>query len=174
MGLIGAVFLLFIGLISYGSLLPQTFVFERSQPISVQADIIYHEIVDMERIRMWAPFLAGLPLDDTAITGAEQGSGQIIDWRNAVPPFEIGTQHVLAVTPPYFVQSRFASPPYEGGMIYALSESLPRDDVTVLVRLDIDAGRFPFFNRVKLRMKQSAIEDELSRSLMRLETVSGQ
>lgn len=149
-------------------------MFERSTPISAQADLIYDDIVDMERIRMWAPFLAGLSLGDTAITGAEQGSGQIINWRNAAEPFEIGSQHVLAVTPPYFVQSRFSSPPYEGGMIYALSESLPRDDVTVLVRLDIDAGRFPFFNRVKLRLKQSAIEDELIRSLMRLETISEQ
>jgi len=152
--------------------LPQTFVFEQSTPISAEADIIYEEIVEMERIRMWAPYLAGLSIDDTALTGAERGSGQIINWRNAAPPFDIGTQDVLAVTPPYFVQSRFTSSPYEGGIIYALNESLPGDDVTVLVRLDIDSGGFPFFNRVKLRMAQDSVNEELSRALMRLKTIS--
>ncbi len=136
--------------------------------------MIYEDISDMEQIRMWAPYIAGLSIDDTAMTGAERGSGQMINWRNAAAPFTIGTQDVLAVTPPYFVQSRFSSPPYEGGIIYALNESLPGDDVTVLIRLDLDAGDFPFFNRVKLRLKQAAVDDELSRSLARLKVTSEQ
>jgi len=147
-------------------------VFEKSTPISAEADIIYENLIDMERIRMWAPYLAELSIDDTAITGAERGNGQIINWRHAGPPFDIGSQHILAVTPPYFVQSRFSSPPYEGGIIYALNESLPGDDVIVLIRLDIDSGGFPFFNRVKLRMKQKTVNEELSQSLVRLTTIS--
>ncbi len=163
-----------MGLIAYGSILPQTFVFEQSTPISSETHIIYDDIVDLNNMRMWGPYLSGLSFDDTAITGAEQGSGQIISWRNADAPFAIGTQHVLAVTPTYFVQSRFSSPPYEGSIIYALNESLPGEDATVLFRLDIDSGEFPFFNRVKLRLKEEAINAELSRALRRLKTISEQ
>lgn len=174
MRFIGIIFITFIGLIVYGWSLPQTFVFEQSTAVSADADIIYEDIVDVTRMRTWAPYLSVLSGDDIAITGAERGNGQIINWRNANPPFNIGTQNVLAVTPPYFVQSRFSSPPYEGSIIYALNESLPGEDVTVLFRLDIDSGDFPYFNRVKLKLKQSAINEELSRALSRLKTITEQ
>jgi len=169
---IGASFALFLALIIYGWSLPQTFVFERSTSVSSEAENIYSKVVDVEQIRMWAPYFAGLGLDDTAITGAERGSGQVINWRAASAPFETGVQDVLAVTPPYFVQSRFSSPPYEGSIIYALSEVLPADDVTVLVRLDLDAGGAPFFNRVKLHLAEKSIHEELEQSLVRLKTIA--
>lgn len=171
---LGGIFLLFIGLLVYGWTLPQTFVFEQSTSVSADADDIYAKAVDMQRIRMWGPYIAGLGIEDTAITGAERGSGQVINWRRSRPPFETGQQDVLAVTPPYFVQSRFSSPPYEGSIIYALSESLPTDDVTVLARLDIDAGGFPFFNRIKLRLRDKSIHEELNLSLGRLKTISAE
>lgn len=132
---------------------------------------MYDELVEAENIRVWAPYLAGLGLENTALTGAEQGTGQVISWRRAQVPFETGVQEILAVTPPYFVQSRFASPPFEGSVIYAASQSLPSEDMTVLVRLDLDAGDFPYFDRIKLKRYQSAIDDELLQSLTRLRTV---
>lgn len=169
---LGFVFLLFIGLIGYGRSLPQTFIFEQSISVSSDAENIYREMVTANRIRMWAPYVAGLGRNNTAITGPERGSGQLLDWRNAEAPFEIGLQEVLAITPPYFVQSRFYSVPYEGSIIYALNESLPTDDVTVLIRLDLDAGGAPFFDRVKLRLKQKSINEELEQSLARLKTIT--
>ena len=169
---LGAIFALFVGLLIYGWSLPQTFVFEQSIPIKADSDEIYAEIDEMDRIRNWAPYVSGLGNDDRAITGAERGSGQLVNWRQSVVPFESGTQEVLAVTPPYFVQSRFSSAPYDGSIIYALNEGLPNEDVTVLVRLDLDAGSFPFFERIKLRRNQSAINQELTRALARLKTIS--
>lgn len=169
---LGFVFLLFIGLIGYGRSLPQTFVFEKSIAVSSDVEDIYEEMVAADRIRMWAPYVAGLGRDNTAITGSERGSGQLLDWRNAQAPFESGLQEVLAITPPYFVQSRFSSASYDGSIIYALNESLPTDDVTVLIRLDLDAGGAPFFNRVKLRLKQELINEELEQALARLKTIT--
>ena len=169
---LGTVFLAFVGLILYGWSLPQTFIFEQSTNIVSNADDIYEEIVEMEHIRMWAPYVSGLGIDDTALTGAERGSGQVIDWRRSIPPFEVGTQEILALTPPYFVQSRFSSVPYNGSVIYALNQGLPTDNVTVLVRLDLDVGGFPFFNRVKLQLKKRHVNDELLQSLSRLKTIA--
>lgn len=168
---IAIVFIFFVGLLAYGRFLPQTFVFEQSINISSDADIVYDELVDLENIRAWAPFLAGLGLDNTALTGAEYGAGQIVSWRRAQAPFETGVQEVLAVTSPYFVQSRFSSLPYEGSIIYAVSESLPSEGVTVLVRLDLDAGVFPYFDRIKLHRAGADIDAELRQSLTRLKTV---
>ena len=165
------IFLLFAGLLFYGRSLPQTFIFEQSIKITADADLVYDELVGSENIRVWAPYLAGLGLDNTALTGAEHGAGQVISWRRARVPFETGVQEVLAVTPPYFVQSRFSSAPYEGSVIYAASQSLPSEDMTVLVRLDLDAGDFPYFDRIKLNRHMSAINEELFQSLTRLKTV---
>lgn len=170
--LLGTVFLLFVGLVFYGWTLPQTFVFERSTTVGSNAEDIYTEIADIESLRAWAPYIASLGFDETAITGSERGSGQIVHWRRSLPPFQIGVQEILALTPPYFVQSRFSSEPYDGSIIYALNQGLPTEKVTVLVRLDLDAGGFPYFDRVKLRLKQNAVNDELSQSLVRLKTIA--
>lgn len=167
-----AVFLAFVGLILYGWSLPQTFIFEQSTDVASGTDEIYAEMVDMQHVRIWAPYMSGLGLEDTALTGAERGSGQVIDWRRSAPPFEVGSQEILALTPPYFVQNRFSSPPYNGSIIYAINQGLPTEMVTVLVRLDLDVGGFPFFDRVKLRLKKGAVDDELLQSLLRLKTIT--
>ena len=168
---IAVTFIIFAGVLFYGRFLPQTFVFEQSININSDADLVYEELVDAENIRVWAPYLAGLGLDNTALTGAEHGTGQVISWRRAQAPFETGVQEILAVTPPYFVQSRFSSTPFDGSIIYAASESLPSEEITVLVRLDLDAGAFPYFDRIKLNRTQSDIDLELLQSLTRLKTI---
>ena len=172
MASLAGIFLIFIGLLVYGAVLPQTFTFEESVPVDADTDDLYDQISEMTHIRTWGPYVSGLGLDETALTGAERGSGQIIDWRRSLPPFEVGTQKILAMTPPYYVQGEFLSTPYNGSFIYALNEGLPTDKVTVLVRIDLDTGGFPFFKRVKLRLKKQAVHNELSQSLSRLKTIS--
>jgi len=95
-GFLGCVFLLFLCLLVYGWSLPQTFVFEQSTPVGAESEEIYTNIAEMDNIRMWAPYISGLGNDDTVITGAERGNGQIVNWRNSIGPFENG-QYYLRV-----------------------------------------------------------------------------
>lgn len=139
---------------------------ERSKDIYAQPDDIFEYIADLENHAAWSPWRNGESFEDYLVGGGDGGAGQQAVWTCQSSLCQPGTQEVSVVHAPEFVQAHVNLDGRSADTTYALMSGENSDgSVTLLIKVDLDVGEFPYVQRLFKFREKAELTDRLDNAL---------
>lgn len=166
------IFALFAALITAGYFLPSAQTIERSITIDAYPEDVFPFINDLKAYSQWSPLYAQIADAQMIYGGADTGVGQTMAWQGSAGAYPFGSQEIIASQPGEFVKLKVNLSGQEATATHALLPLENGGGVTVLTHSEIPLGGFPYFDRIKTKMRQGWFDDQFDQALVRLKTVS--
>ncbi len=145
---------------------------ERSVVVYAQPDDVFSYLADLEDYQAWSPWQGERGHGDYIVGGSAYGVGQRAAWTCNDVTCLPGTQEIQVVHEPEFVQADLYLDGLTAKATYALMLSETADEsLTILVKIDLDAGGFPYVQRLLTFNRKRAMQSQLDRGLSRLENL---
>ncbi len=152
-----------------GSFMPKDISVERSIQVYGQPEDIFRYFSDLEDYQAWSPWQGTNTLEHYVVGGADEGVGQRAAWECSEIGCLPGTQEITIIHYPEFVQANLNLGGKDADATYALMTAENNDgSVTVLVKVDLNVGGFPFVQRLLTFNQKSDLENRLDAALLRL------
>lgn len=152
-----------------GFFLPAVKSVERSTQINATPYAVYPYLSDMNDFEVWSPWKSDAADYEYLVGGAENGVGQRAAWTCESRDCLSGMQEVLVMQPPEFVQTELYLQNDRADATYAIMRDENFDDrVTVLVKVDLDVGDFPYIQRLFRFRRDQQLARRLDEGLARL------
>lgn len=162
----GSIIGLFLLAALIGFFSSSTVSIERSKDIYAQPDDIFEYIADLENHAAWSPWRYGESFEDYLVGGGDGGAGQQAVWTCQSPLCQPGTQEISVVHYPEFVQAHVNLDGRSADATYALMSGENSDgSVTILIRVDMDVGGFPYIQRLFKFREQAELTSRLDDAL---------
>lgn len=168
---IGLIIFLFVAMCVIGFFLPNTQVIERSVEVKAYPEDVFPFLNDLTSYSEWSPLHAQLINAEIVYGGADQGLGQTMAWQKGDGQYPFGSQEITQSQEGEFVQVKTN---LSGQVITATHALLTEDgeSITVLTKSELDLGGFPYLQRVRAKLRESALNQHFDASLTRLKTIS--
>jgi len=166
------IFGLFAALIVAGYFLPAKQTIERSLTIDAYPEDIYPFISNLQAYSQWSPLYAQIADAQIIYGGADEGIGQTMAWQGSAGPYPFGSQEIIESQAGEFTKVKVNLSGREATAIHALLPLENGEGVTVLTKSEIELGGFPYFERIKTKMRQGWFNEQFDQALVRLKTIS--
>ena len=169
---IGLIIFSFVAICVVGFFLPSTQTIERSVQVDAYPEDIFPFLNDLTAYPQWSPLHTQLLNAEMIFGGADLGVGQTMAWQKGDGNYPFGSQEITQSQEGEFVQ---VTANLSGQKITATHALLPSEDgerVTVLTKSELELGGFPYLERVRAKLRQSALNKDFDASLLRLKTIS--
>jgi len=106
--------------------------------------------------------------------GADRGVGQSLAWQGGSGEFPIGSQEIIESKQEEYVHLKLNLGGRQASATHAIlvNDQNPDGPVTVMTRVEVPLGGFPYLQRVRAKMQQSGWERQFDNALIRLKTIS--
>lgn len=164
--ILGSIIGLFV-LAAIGGILTSPLIsVERSADIFAQAEDVFPYLSDLENQAVWSPWHGEGEVERFIVGGADEGVGQRAAWtceaRGCVP----GTQEITVSQYPKFVQASLNLDGSAADATYALMSGENKDgSLTILFKVDLYMGDFPYIQRLFKFRERAAMEKRLDQAL---------
>ncbi len=152
-----------------GFFVPSIITVERSKDIYSQPEDVFDYLSDLDNHEVWSPWRQGSEFQDYIVGGGDEGVGQQAVWTCIDVNCQAGTQEITVLQYPEFVQTELNLDGRSAEATYALMAGENSDgSITVLIKVDLDIGNFPYVQRLFKLRDRSDLETRLDQSLASL------
>ena len=166
------IFLIFGIMIICGYFMPANQSVERSIEIKAYPEDVFPLLNNLENYNQWSPLHVQITDSQIVYGGADEGIGQTMAWHGSEGTYPFGSQEIIESQPGEFVQVKASLSGREATVTHAILPLVNGEGVTVLIKSDIALGGFPYFERIRSKLRQNLIDSQFDQSLTRLKTVS--
>ena len=166
------IFILFGAVIAAGYFMSPVQSIERSIEIEAYPEDVFPFINNLQAYSQWSPLYAQITDAQIIYGGADEGIGQTMAWQGSVRAYPFGSQEIIESQAGEFVQVKVNLAGRDATATHAILPLTNGEGVTVLTKSEIELGGFPYFDRVRTKMRQGWFDDQFDQSLMRLKTIS--
>lgn len=168
----GTIIGVFVLACAIGFFMPKEINVERSIQVYGQPEDIFPYFSDLEDYQAWSPWQGENTLSQYIVGGADEGVGQRAAWECSEVGCLPGTQEITIIQYPKLVQANLNLAGKDAGATYALMTAENSDgSVTLLVRVDLNVGGFPFVQRLLTFNQEADLERRLDAALVRLKNL---
>ena len=172
--IIYAILLIFIMCCGIGFFLPASQIVETHVTMQTYPDEVYAELSDLRSYPAWFHGLEAVEESQIIFAGAERGIGQSAAWRiggdNDVLQF--GNLKITQMQTDNFVTLRYEHGAQIVSITFALQIDETADSVLLLARHENALGGFPYLSRLRGKLSQGGIANDLNASLDVLKTIT--
>lgn len=142
---------------------------ERSVQAYAEPEDIFSYFADLEDYQAWSPWQGNSSHEEYIVGGSDAGVGQQAAWNCTDIGCLPGTQEITIIQYPEFVQTKLNLAGRDADATYALMPAENNDgSVTLLVKIELDVGGFPFIQRILTFNQKADLENRLDSALLRL------
>jgi len=172
--IIFVIFLSFAAVVTAGYFMPATQTVERSVEVDAYPEDIFPYLNNLKAYSQWSPLHQLLTNAEFVYGGADQGVGQSLAWQGGSGDFPIGSQEIIQSEPGQFVQLKLNLGGRQASATHAILENDqdPDGPVTVMTRVEVPLGGFPYLQRVRAKLQQAGWERQFDAALLRLKRLS--
>lgn len=153
----------------YGVFQSPSLSVERSVDVFAQPDDVFIYLESLEDQGIWSPWYSADSIGEFIVGGSEEGVGQKAVWTCATTECLPGTQEISVIQYPEFVQASLNLDGRPADATYALMSGENSDgSLTILMKIEMDVGGFPFVQRAFKFRERRAMEQRLDRGLANL------
>jgi len=151
-----------------GYFLPSSQIVESYVSVDSYPDEIYAELSDLRGYPAWFQGLDVVDETQIIFAGAERGAGQTAAWRleQGNDTAQFGNLEILQAQTDSRVTLQYEQGAQTIAMTYAVQDD--NDAVLLLARYETALGDFPYLSRVRGKLSEGKITQELDMSLQRL------
>jgi len=145
---------------------------ERSAEVYAIPEDVFPYLSDLESHAIWAPWQGSNNEEKYLVGGANDGVGQQAVWTCEDEDCLPGMQEITVIQYPEFVQAELNLNGRPLNATYALMGDENDDgSVTVLLKVEMQVGGFPFVQRLFKFQEKKALSNRLDLALSQLETL---
>ena len=170
--IIGAIFILFTAICTYGYLLPDRQSIETSIIVNAYAEDVFPFLNDLTIYNRWSSLHAKIEDAQIIYGGADAGVGQTMAWQNGAGEYPFGSQEIVQSQPGEFVRLDVSLAGRATTTTYAVLSMSDSDDVTVLSKSEIALHGFPYLDRVRSKLQMRGYRAEYEAALARLKVIA--
>lgn len=159
-------------MIVLGYFMPASQSVERSIEIDTYSDEVFPFLNNLESYSQWSPLYAQITDAQIIYGGADNGIGQTMAWQNSEGTYPFGSQEIIQSQSGEFVKIKINLSGREATTTHAILPLANGEGVTVLTKSEIPLGGFPYFDRIRSKVRQGWLDSQFDQSLMRLKTIS--
>ncbi len=142
---------------------------ERSVDVFSQAEDVFPYLSDLDDHGAWSPWHTAETREEYIVGGSDEGVGQQAAWTCSHSECLEGTEEISVIHYPEFVQSGVNLAGRSADATYALMSGENTDgSLTILIKIDLHTGDFPYVQRLFKFKEQQALEARLDAGLSRL------
>ena len=171
----GTIIGLFVLAAVAGYFMSPTIEVERSTQVYGDPEDIFTYFSDLEDYQAWSPWQGQNSHEEYVVGGADEGVGQQAAWNCMEAGCLPGTQEITIIHYPEFVQASLNLDGKDADATYALMPAENNDgSVTLLVKVDLHIGDFPYVQRLLTFNQKADLEYRLDTALSRLTSLINQ
>jgi len=139
---------------------------ERSIDVFAQPEDVFYYLENLEDHYNWSPWHNEETVDEFIVGGADSGVGQRAAWTCSSTDCLPGTQEISVLQYPEFVQAQLNLGGRSADATYALMSGENSDgSLTILFKVDMQIGDFPYVQRLFKFRERAAMEQRLDKAL---------
>ncbi|NNE57814.1 MAG: hypothetical protein HKN36_06865 [Hellea sp.] len=168
----GVIIGLFLLSVFVGLFISSNLSVERSSEVYAIPEDVFPYLSDLESHAIWAPWQGPNNEDKYLVGGSDEGVGQQAVWTCDDEDCLPGMQEITVIQYPEFVQAELNLNGRPINATYALMGDENNDgSVTVLLKVDMEVGGFPYVQRLFKFQERKALSNRLDLALVQLETL---
>jgi len=141
---------------------------ERTIDVFAIPEDIFPFLSELEYHEYWSPWHDGVSHKGFQVGRSNTGDGQVSAWICETDDCLPGTEEIVFIQYPEYVQTELNLDGQSASAVYALMADNNDGSTTILLQVHKNAGGFPYVQRLVKRSEELALEQRLDRALAQL------
>lgn len=141
---------------------------ERTGNVFAAPEDIFPYLANLESHEIWSPWHGGEGHRGFIVSNSDQETGQQSIWICETEGCIPGTEEIVSVQYPEYVQTDLNLSGQSATATYGLMDENDNGSTTILVEVNKDVGGFPYIQRLLKFRETASLEARLDRSLEQL------